>query len=180
MIDITLLHYKPLDGQRESAISALQERAFWSKINVTENIKECWLWSGAKNTKGYGNLRINKRYYHAHRIAFWLINGKIPCGYIVCHICDNPSCCNPHHLMLGTIKSNSADMLIKNRQKKPESAARGINNAKAKLSDAIVIEIRNKYKKESANQYRLAELYGVSQSTISALVRNKTWRHVSG
>lgn len=161
-------------------MNTLQQKAFWSKINITESIKECWLWEGAKNTKGYGNLTVDKKHYHAHRIAFELINGPIPDGFIVCHICDNPPCCNLHHLMLGTIKSNAADMLIKNRQKKPEAAARGINNANAKLSDSIVREIRHKYQIEAINQYKLAELYGVSQQTISTIVRNKTWRHVSG
>jgi len=157
-----------------------QEKAFWSKVGISDNKKDCWPWSGAKKPNGYGNVRIDKKYLVAHRVAFTLANGPIPDGYIVCHICDNPSCCNPSHLMLGTVKSNSADMLIKNRQKTPESAARGVVNGMSKLDDQSVTEIRRAYRSKELNQYELADAYGVSQATIGAIVNNKTWRHVNG
>jgi len=161
-----------------SNLPQFQVDAFWSKVDVAENIKDCWNWLGAKKTKGYGNVRINKSYLLAHRVAFQLINGSIPSGYVICHICDNPSCCNPHHLMLGTIKSNAADMLIKNRGKKPEYAARGAVNGNSKLCDKDVINIRASYKANELNQYQLADKYNVTQSAIGSIVRNETWRHV--
>lgn len=152
--------------------------AFWSKVNITNKTSECWEWLGARKPKGYGNVRISKQYKIAHRVAFTLANGEIPSGYIVCHICDNPACCNPSHLMLGTIKSNSADMLLKSRGKKPESAARGEGSGMAKLTSADVIRIRNLYSSKELNQYELASKYGVSQPCIGAIVRKETWRHV--
>ena len=137
--------------------------SFWSKVDIKNNTKECWEWTGAKKPSGYGNVRINKKYLLSHRVAFELTNGAIPKGYMVCHICDNPSCCNPNHLMLGTVKSNAADMLIKNRQKKPESAAKGENNGNSKLNEKQILEIRDLYAKGVLNQYELAKNYGVSQ-----------------
>ncbi|MDH3711839.1 MAG: HNH endonuclease [Cyclobacteriaceae bacterium] len=165
-------------------MNELQVMAFWSKVDIKTKPRDCWNWRGAKKLKGYGNVRINKRVYSAHRVAYELTTGrllpggKIPKGFLVCHLCDNPSCCNPNHLVLGTIKSNSADMLIKNRQKKPETAARGIHNGMSKLTDNDVTEIRRSYANGEYYQYELAGLYGVSQPTIGAIVLNKTWRHV--
>ena len=159
-------------------MNEIQVNAFWSKIDATDSVKDCWNWLGAKKPKGYGNVRIDKKYLLAHRVAFELCNGPIPKGLIVCHVCDNPSCCNPNHLMLGTVKSNTADMLIKNRQKKPETAARGINNGNAKLNDEKVKQIKSLYKTKEKDQYELAEMFGVSQATIGSVILNKTWRHV--
>ena len=156
-----------------------QVRSFWSKVDISTRKKDCWEWRGARKKSGYGNVRIDGIYRVSHRVAFELANGDIPDGYLVCHICDNPPCCNPTHLMLGVPKSNAADMLIKNRQKRPEYAARGERNANAKLTSQDVAEIRRRYQEKEANQYQLAEAFGVSQASIGAIIRRKTWRHVT-
>ena len=156
-----------------------QSQAFWSKISITDKIKDCWEWGGAKTTHGYGNVRINKQYLKAHRVAFMMANGEIPEGYIVCHICDNRSCCNPSHLMLGTTKSNAADMLLKNRQRKRIQASSMSVNGNSKLSIKDVIEIRRSYSAKELNQYQLAEKFNVTQPNIGAILRNETWRHAA-
>jgi hypothetical protein len=51
----------------------------------------------------------------ASRVAWELMNGVIPDGYDVMHKCDNPPCCNPNHLKLGTHLQNMADMKEKKR-----------------------------------------------------------------
>ncbi len=158
----------------------IDKEAFWSKVDIKDTAKECWNWLGAKKPKGYGNLRANKQYLLAHRVSFELENGPIPNGFIVCHTCDNPSCCNPSHLMLGTTKSNSIDMLIKNRQKDKKYAAKGSRNGMSKLNEEKVLAIRSEYKSGSKNQYELAEHYGVTQPAIGSILRNETWRHVNG
>lgn len=158
-------------------MNELQKNAFWSKVDVgTHN--ECWNWKGAKKPSGYGNVRVNKKYLLAHRVAFTITNGEIPKGLIVCHVCDNPSCCNPSHLMLGTAKSNMADMVIKGRQKKKEYAARGSVNGNSKLTNSDVLIIRNLYSIKEKNQHELAAIFDVTQPTIGAIVRNETWRHL--
>lgn len=159
-------------------IDEIQYDSFWSKVNIKDNSRECWEWMGAKKPKGYGNVRINRKYLLSHRVAFEIVNGKIPDGYIVCHICDNPSCCNPNHLMLGTHKSNVADMLIKNRQKKYSYATRMEKNVNAKLTKEKVMEIRNLYENKILNQYELAKKYSVSQTCIGYVVRRKTWTEI--
>jgi len=71
----------------------------------------CWEWQGTINNRGYGKL---DRLY-AHRFAYQQANGPIPPGLEVMHSCDNPPCCNPSHLSVGTHTDNMKDMARKGR-----------------------------------------------------------------
>lgn len=155
------------------------ESAFWAKVRIG-GPNECWEWTGARNVRGYGNVRINKKYEKAHRLAWEFAHSHIPDGLWVCHICDNPPCCNPAHLMLGTPRANFVDMVLKRRAKLRDNKAVGERNANAKLSAPDVIEIRRSYSMAEANQRQLAERYGVTPTVISSIVRGRTWRHVNG
>ena len=76
---------------------------------------DCWLWTRAKNGKGYGIVRTYRRLRRAHRVAYELRNGPIPDGLFCCHSCDNPGCINPDHLWLGDNAANVADKVAKGR-----------------------------------------------------------------
>ena len=166
---------KVITGQ---PINKEQISAFWSKVDIKDDVNSCWEWTGARKPKGYGNVRINKKYMLAHRVAFELTFCEIPKGMLVCHICDNPSCCNPRHLMLGSAAGNFSDMLIKGRQNFHKNKAIGERNANSKLTANKVREIRRMYAEKRADQYALAGMYSVSQTSISAIIRNQTWRHI--
>lgn len=78
----------------------------------------CWIWTGAKNKKGYGEIQKGRRGMGpipTHR-ASWIIHfGEISDDLQVLHHCDNPSCVRPDHLFLGTAADNTADMIKKQR-----------------------------------------------------------------
>lgn len=91
-------------------------RRFWSKVDRRDP-DECWEWKGSRIFSGYGQFWLGARQLKAHRIAYELGTGEMPPDdLVVCHACDNPPCCNPAHLWLGTVRDNVQDMIAKGRQ----------------------------------------------------------------
>lgn len=113
-----------------------------------------------------------------HRIAWEVFRGPIPNGKCVCHHCDNPPCCNPNHLFIGTHADNQKDKCDKGRQSHgrdcaPKDPARGGRNGNAKLSDLQVDRIRLEYDGKYGSIKRLAKVYGVSHHQIHCIVSGK-------
>lgn len=102
---------------------------------------ECWPWQAARFPTGYGQFNAGRDAYgtqdtrYAHRIAFQLATGIDPVGKVVMHACDNPPCCNPAHLRLGTQADNLQDASRKGRLPKTRLGNR-------RLSDDDVAAIR--------------------------------------
>lgn len=76
---------------------------------------ECLVFTGSCNEHGYGRIYFAGGLMKAHRFAWITAFGPIPAGLHVLHHCDNPPCCNPEHLFLGTHQDNMADMDSKDR-----------------------------------------------------------------
>ena len=88
----------------------------WSHVNTNTDPKKCWPWASLSHHYfGYGMIRVGGRTVTAHRAIWEISRGPIPAGMLVCHMCDNPACCNPEHLFLGTAKDNALDMMRKGR-----------------------------------------------------------------
>lgn len=142
----------------------------------------CWLWTGARYTKGYGVACHRSKRQAAHRLSYQLHYGPIPEGYQVCHKCDNPPCVNPLHLFLGTATDNMRDMAAKGRDgahTKPEKVRRGSEAGQARLTDAQVIEIRARYDAGEIGMYQLSRQYGISKSQAGRIVRREAWTHLA-
>lgn len=98
-----------------------QEKAFWGLVEKMDT--GCWEWRGAISPLGYGLPRNTPSVplSRAHRVAWFFANGRLPDkGLEVCHSCDNPPCCNPAHLWLGTHRENMEDARDKNRWKRDQ------------------------------------------------------------
>lgn len=130
----------------------------------------CWLWTGATDKDGYGTVKLRgRRVEKAHRLAYRLAHGDIELGKMVCHRCDNPRCCNPDHLFLGTAKDNKADCVAKGRHVKGEGLY-----WKAKLTEHDVRAIRGDHR----NSYQIADQYGVSAVLIQQIRKRNVWKHI--
>lgn len=111
----------------ESQVSHRDDRAYIAaSTTITQN--GCWEWIFNKNHKGYGQLTKHGKRIKAHRLSYEAFHGPIPDGLMVLHSCDNPPCCNPAHLRVGTAKDNMADAVKRGRLRKstvPDEALTG-------------------------------------------------------
>ena len=99
----------------DSIITQLPERLL-AKIEV-RSPEECWPWKGSTNGI-YGQLSFESKHWVAHRLVYTLTHGPIEEGLEVMHVCDNPLCCNPAHLMVGTHIENMRQMADRGRRAK--------------------------------------------------------------
>lgn len=70
--------------------------------HVTPMPNGCWAWGN--DLDHYGNFAVHsgggmKTQVQAHRFAYETIVGPIPDGQHLHHICENPGCVNPAHLV---------------------------------------------------------------------------------
>jgi len=141
----------------------------------------CWPWqaSTTRGPFGYGQIGWNGKMWLAHRVAYWLAFGPFAPELCVLHRCDNPPCCNPDHLFLGTRKDNAEDMVNKGRYTQHRKRYRGMDSKRAKLTDDEIREIRDLYASGRLTQTRLAERFNTSQSNISVIVLRQHWAHLA-
>jgi hypothetical protein len=183
---------------------------FWRRVLVGAP-DACWPFMGARgNRSGHGSIGWAGKSRLAHRIAYQLATGvtlpdvpKLRADSVcVLHTCDNPPCCNPAHLRLGTQKDNIRDCAAKGRlltgdanpsrrmphrlargdasgaRLHPETRLRGSANPIAKLSEADIPTIRSR-RAAGETLSAIADTYGVSLQTIWRIAKGDSWQHVT-
>ena len=129
---------------------------------------DCWLWTGATSSNGYGHIFYKNKQESAHRCSYKLHVGEIPKDMCVLHRCDVKHCVNPAHLFLGTHQDNMAD---RNNKGRCAPASGDLNNS-AKLTPQQVADIRA----DSRTGHALSVAHGVSEATISRIRNHVSWR----
>jgi len=143
----------------------------WNRKEIAWEVNEngCWICISHKTNKGYSMLSKNRI---ITRVMYEKYKGEIPKGMLVCHKCDTPACINYEHLFLGTDVDNIKDKCNKDRQIKGEKIK------SSKLTEKEVKEIKFGYQEKLHRE--IAEIYKVSQTTITNIKNNKTWKHIKG
>jgi hypothetical protein len=162
---------------------------FWSGVDIPDGDNDvCWNWTRACVPQGYGRFRFMGKQWRAHRVAWVLEFGDIPDRLMVLHRCDNPPCCNPAHLFLGTGSDNAKDCASKGRNIwqrhpemwvqghcPPERRRRGEAHPSAKLNEKKVLEIRERFSAGGVTYRGLGREYGVSNIQIRNVVKGRSW-----
>lgn len=187
--------FKPIPHLSES-----KKQIFLSRIDV-RGPDECWPWTHGKFASGYGAYSIKHSPFKAPRIMHFIHTGQDPLELNVLHHCDNPPCCNPRHLFLGSHADNVKDRDQKGRtasgdrsgsilhperlargdknwkHNHPETA-RGERNPKHKLTEQEVLEIRRTYVKKYGTQKQFASKYGIDVLTLQRILNRERWKHL--
>jgi hypothetical protein len=150
----------------------------WNRIGKSDG---CWLWFGTRNAQGYGLFNYadetgKKRCMGAHRAAYMShhnLTSLPPETPLVLHKCDNPMCCNPDHLFLGTHKINTDDKVAKGRCAKKLAFAprQGI------LTDPEIRRMR-RMMEEGYTRSQIAYWFDVSESTAYDVATRRRKAHV--
>jgi hypothetical protein len=130
----------------------------------------CWLYKEYKNKYGYGVFKCKGIQKSAHIFAYesYIRKKRDTTGdkKLVCHKCNNKSCCNPEHLYLGTAKENIIDSIKVGRKKD-------------KLNEEKVREIKKLLKEKKLTQKEISEKYKVADGMISQINSGKVWGWVN-
>lgn len=139
---------------RSFPVTLTQDRLF-ERIDQSGGPDACWPWMAGRISTGYGSFYRHGVHILAHRDSYTIANGPIPAGLHVLHRCDNPPCCNPKHLFLGTQATNNADKLAKGR------LPHGENHFMTKFTDEQVNGVVALYQKGGISQKAAAATIGM-------------------
>jgi len=164
-------------------LSEEQAIKFFNKINFMgsqpdqnnphyQGLGRCWEWAAGLFADGYGAFYIHgTKNVRAHRVMYFMHFPDTPRDAHILHRCDNPACVNISHLSSGDHAANMIDLNLKGR------GNQGEKHGMTKLTDEIVLEIRNAYS-EGATNTDLSEKFSTPYKTIARITSGATWRHL--
>ena len=148
----------------------MTNKRFFSAVTIDDN--GCWNSPFDRSAK-YARIWCAGRHMLAHHYAWIVAYGEIPDGMCVLHHCDNPKCVNPKHLFLGTNQDNVNDKMKKGRHK----TLKGTKHPNAKLNNHQILMIK-KALRSRISQRKIAEIYNVSQGTITKINQGISYKEV--
>ena len=154
------MNNKSITEQVLNSLNFEDEMRFWEKVDIKSS-DECWVWTGAKSKKGYGifGKRVNGKpiMLRATRVLSRFRGDKTE-GLVAMHKCDNPSCCNPEHVVMATAKQNTQDMIGKNRDDRVKKIPDGQIHIVFSLSES------------GFTHQKIADFFGVSRPHITRIL----------
>lgn len=139
-----------------------------SRIKVGQST-ECWPWLRGTTRDGYGTIKVGGRSYRAPRLMLAFYRGD-PGPLETRHMCHNPRCVNPAHLLPGTHFENMRDRVAAGRG----GYLKGEHNGRAVLTVEDVLFIR----KSTESMASLGRRFGVTRQSIYAIRKRRNWSHI--
>ena len=123
----------------------------------------------------YGFFGVKGKNVLTHRFAYEATHGEGSAkGKVVRHTCDNPPCCNPKHLILGTHKDNMHDKIKRGRARN----LKGDECSWKKLNAEQVIQIRALLRQKIYHK-EIAKKFNVDTITVTDINIGRTWKHLT-
>ena len=152
--------------------------AFWNEAFIefaaSGEFDCCIPWEWGTNSDSYPSINLDGKMKRVNRVVCEMAHGPAPKGKpYALHKCGNPSCINANHLYWGDQSDNYADAILHN------TAARGENHGRSKLTNDEVCEILSAYSSGEFKQAQIADAYGVHTKTIWRVVARETYATVN-
>lgn len=120
----------------------------------------CWIWKlNVDKYTGYARIKRDGKGQNVHKYYWEKVNGKVPDGLVLDHLCRIKKCMRPDHLEAVTVAENTQRGL---------STPLTVDDVKS-----IILLYRN-----GSSQYKIARDYNIAQQTVSGIVTRKTWKAV--
>jgi len=133
-------------------------------VDMSGGVDACWPWKRQLH-KGRPYFDVGGKKRLAYRITYELYHGvELDSDTMLLHQCDNSQCCNPRHVRPGKHQENMDEMVDRERHGLPHHAVRGIR----------------KLLMRGDTHQSIADLYGVSRETITAINNNRRREKVKG
>lgn len=159
------VHGDPLGGGRSLARRGAPMA--WLLEHVDYDSDDCLIWPFQRDKDGYAAMSRRRPCREMCERA----HGPVPFEKAVtAHSCGNGhlGCINPKHLRWATQKVNVADKIAHGTHQAREAHGR------AKLTEKDIQRIRAL--RGELPQWRIGEIFGVSQTNVSSIQRGETWR----
>lgn len=121
------MHWKRWRANGDPTVSRAGEQPSPEKrfAGQLERRGGCLVWTGSYCGSGYGQIRVDGKRIKVHRYAWERVNGPVPQGMEIDHICHNRKCVDVCHLRLATREQN-----VSNRDGARRDSSTRIRNVK--------------------------------------------------
>ncbi len=115
---------------------------FAAKVQMPDDLSECWLWIVAIEDETYGVFWDGLRTTSAHRIMYEWVNGPVGSLVVDHAICQHPPCVNPWHgeavtqsenILRGNLRQYTQTHCKRDHEFTPENTRMSVNTRTGKL-----------------------------------------------
>lgn len=172
-----LLNVREVENKRaKPIIIEIDKNGCWNCISHFPNEKRggyIWVSNGSNKKQGLHKLVLGRK-----------LGIKISkdLGILTRHTCDNPKCCNPQHLLLGTPLDNTKDMKERKRAfwQKREDYKEYMSQFQKNWADkTTVVNICNDFINGEHNFSKLDKKYKVCRGVASNIIHKKIYTNIT-